>query len=511
VIGAGPGAAGGVPPIDVRGGTAGTAAVLEDLLRAGAILRGAARQVGEQGRVVLAVLTDPGFLLSAPRSVRTFRIAEAALREAGVGAHGVLPAAARLDALGLAVTGAAAAYRAADAASEMVARGLPWAAGHLAGYVGGGLVRLAAPALPGFLAAPVAVRALPATAGPGPPRAETSGCARPVPMPIGAASRLAARHVGAVQVVAAAIPGALDGLVAAGLVSPSGPVRDVAAFAGSLGLLGVFTPWLHEDGRLRLSLAQRPVPARPPSGLADLASRIAALEASVPGANCAASPAIVARLRVDQVTGPGGGRAWVVEIPGIGDWSPRPGVTPLDLTAAVHSMAGRSTAAGRAVSAALHAAGARPGEPVLLAGHSEGGLLAAAIAADPSARAEFRITHVVAFGSPTSGFRRPHTVEVLAIEHTDDVVPRLDGAPDPDGRRWITVSRSASGDPPEPGAAGDPLVAAHGMHAYRRTAAAVDASAAPSIAAWRAGAAAFFARPGARGITTEFLAARSGA
>jgi hypothetical protein len=32
---------------------------------------------------VLGVLADPGFLLSAPRSVRTFCIAEAALREAG--------------------------------------------------------------------------------------------------------------------------------------------------------------------------------------------------------------------------------------------------------------------------------------------------------------------------------------------------------------------------------------------------------------------------------------------
>jgi alpha-beta hydrolase superfamily lysophospholipase len=91
---------------------------------------------------------------------------------------------------------------------------------------------------------------------------------------------------------------------------------------------------------------------------------------------------------VEQVTGPGGGRAWVVEIPGIGDWSPRPGVTPLDLTAAVHSMAGRPTAAGRAVSAALRAAGARAGDPVLLAGHSEGGLVAAAVAADPLAGAD---------------------------------------------------------------------------------------------------------------------------
>jgi pimeloyl-ACP methyl ester carboxylesterase len=172
-------------------------------------------------------------------------------------------------------------------------------------------------------------------------------------------------------------------------------------------------------------------------------------------------------------------------------------------------MAGQSTAAGAAVVAALLAAGARPDEPVLLAGHSEGGLVAAAVAADPSARAELHITHVVTFGSPTSGFRPPTGVSVLAIEHTDDVVPRLDGAGDPDGRRWIAVSRSAFGDAAGPGATGDPLVAAHGMLAYRRTAAAVDASTDPSIAAWRAGATAFFARPGAGGLSVRFLATRS--
>jgi hypothetical protein len=167
-----------VPPIDVRGGIAGTAAVLDDLLRAGAILRSAARQVGEQGRIVLAVLADAGFLLSAPRSARTFCIAESALREAGAGPHGALAGAARMDALGLAVTATAATYRAADAASVVVARGLPWAAGYLAGYVGGGLVRLAAPALSGFLAEPVLAKALLVTAGPGPPGAESDGCVR---------------------------------------------------------------------------------------------------------------------------------------------------------------------------------------------------------------------------------------------------------------------------------------------------------------------------------------------
>ena len=97
-------------------------------------------------------------------------------------------------------------------------------------------------------------------------------------------------------------------------------------------------------------------------------------------------------------------RAWVVEIPGTQDWWPLPGPNPFDLTGDVASLAGRATAAGEVVATALAAAGARTGEPVLLAGHSLGGMVAAGLAADPSFRSRFTVTHVL-----TAGHRSPTT------------------------------------------------------------------------------------------------------
>jgi hypothetical protein len=252
------------------------------------------------------------------------------------------------------------------------------------------------------------------------------------------------------------------------------------------------------------------VDARAPAGLADLAARIATLQPDGAGRACApGGSAREARLRVERIQAAGGRRAWVVEIPGIRAWSPRAGPQPLDLTGAVHAMAGRPTAASQAVRAALRSAGARPGEPVLLAGHSEGGMVAALTAADPAARREFDITHVVTFGAPISESDLPDGVQVLAVEHTDDVVPRLDGVADPDRPTWVTVSRDAGADPRPLRGSRDPLAAAHGLAGYTRTAAAVDVSGDPSIRAWRDSAAAFFPGPGARVRSMEVLAERT--
>jgi pimeloyl-ACP methyl ester carboxylesterase len=190
-----------------------------------------------------------------------------------------------------------------------------------------------------------------------------------------------------------------------------------------------------------------------------------------------------------------GRRAWAVEIPGTQDWSPIPGQDPFDLTADVSSMAGRPSAAERTVTGALDLAGARPDEPVLLAGHSLGGMLAAGLAADPAFRARFRVTHVVTAGSPIAGYAVPPTVRVLSLEHADDVVPALDGASNPDRPGWVTVRRTVL-----PAAlAADPILT-HGVEAYRATAAIVDASDDPSLVAWRAGLAPFLRRPGATAV-----------
>jgi hypothetical protein len=242
--------------------------------------------------------------------------------------------------------------------------------------------------------------------------------------------------------------------------------------------------------------------------VAGIAAGLAELEQAPPGPTPASSgcrtaaeahPA--ARVRLERITGPGGRRAWLVEIPGIESWSARPGPDPLDLTGAVHLLAGEQTAAAGAVVAAMRVAGVRSGEPVMLAGHSEGGMVAAALTANPSVRAAFDITHVVAFGAPISAVRVPPGVQVLSVQHTDDLVPRLDGAADPDRPEWVTVSRQW-------GRGQDPF-AAHRAGAYAVTGGLIDASADPGVQAWRRGARTFLVPPGGRVEVVDVVVARA--
>jgi hypothetical protein len=92
----------------------------------------------------------------------------------------------------------------------------------------------------------------------------------------------------------------------------------------------------------------------------------------------------------------------------------------------------------------------------------------------------------------------PGDIPVLSLEHTEDPVPVLDGTRNVDRGSWVTVTAEAAGLPRHPaGGPAEPVVA-HRLELYRRTAAAVDGSADPSLVAWREGLAPFLAGPGVR-------------
>ena len=119
---------------------------------------------------------------------------------------------------------------------------------------------------------------------------------------------------------------------------------------------------------------------------------------------------------------------------------------------------------------AMHDAGIRPDDPVLLAGHSQGGMEAAAILSHGS---DFDVTNVVTAGSPTAqvpGF--PPGTHVLCLENHGDVVPLLDGEENPDSPQQVTVHFD---DP------GTGIGDSHSLTHYTHGAAAVDASSNPSL------------------------------
>ena len=111
-----------------------------------------------------------------------------------------------------------------------------------------------------------------------------------------------------------------------------------------------------------------------------------------------------------------------------------------------------------------------------LFGHSQGGLVAARIAASGA----FDTQSLVTFGAPSGQVPIPESVTQIAVEHAEDLVPALGGAPvdGADGRDRLVVSRAVFDDaPPPPGEPG----AAHHMSEYAKTAALIDGSTDPRL------------------------------
>lgn len=168
------------------------------------------------------------------------------------------------------------------------------------------------------------------------------------------------------------------------------------------------------------------------------------------------------RVQVTAVpTGVPGEYTWIVEIPGTTQWDGTPNSDPSDLGANLRLMAGSETAIEQGVLAAIQAAAEEMGvdpsalaeQSVMLAGHSQGGIVATSIASNPDNG--LNITHVITGGSPVGNFDVPPGVQVLSIEHDQDPVPKLDGNPNPESSNRTTIHRdvSDSTDDGQPGQA----------------------------------------------------------
>ncbi|WP_380163879.1 hypothetical protein [Jannaschia sp. R86511] len=441
----------------VRGGAGGVSVQLDELDALAVALTDAS---GDCARLVAQVVrwaADPSLLADASGDPWALaRVAE------GVAAatSALCLAGGRLATVAAGVAASAAAYRAGEAAVGALARGVP---------------------------AVLAARA----------RATVAVAAAQGPLPL-AATGLAA--VGGLVLVGAGAaggaPGPLD-LLVRGLPAGLG-VPDVAGLALVVSRAGTATGLLAETP-VRVTDLPAAGCTAPAGGVADLLRRgqsVAAWREPGPGGHDTLPPGaprpVRGQVRIDRVQGADGAVAWVVHVPGTQEWDGDGHGSPMDLAANVALVGGAPTGVADGVARALVEAGARPDEPVAVVGHSQGGMTAVALAADPGLRRVARITHVVTAGSPLPGRTLPPGVQVLALEHRDDLVPRLDGRRHPDRTDQVTVTAPAPGGPWHRDA-----VPAHSSSAYVVTAERVDASRHPSLVAYRAGLAPFLDRTGA--------------
>lgn len=235
----------------------------------------------------------------------------------------------------------------------------------------------------------------------------------------------------------------------------------------------------------------------PPDGIEDLMLRTDRLSPTGPD-----GPSRIAIERVDHDDGT---TAWVVELPGTQDWVPDGDTNLLNVTADAQLMAGGTSALTDAVEEAMRQAGIPPGDPVMLVGHSLGGIAAMSLVSRPAFTSRYNVRAVVTAGSPVAGFKPPASTTVLSLEHPSDTVPSLDGADNPDRPNWITVRRElADSSDPADRLADNDVLERHHLPAYARTGAAVDASGDPSLRAWRADTEMFFSTTEGTSTRTVF-------
>ncbi|MFE6968485.1 hypothetical protein [Isoptericola sp. NPDC057653] len=228
-------------------------------------------------------------------------------------------------------------------------------------------------------------------------------------------------------------------------------------------------------------LAGPPLPwAGAPSGtVAEALARLGDLYpqgSGIVGRRAAGAPE--GTLAVERVTHTDGTTSWTVLIPGT---QPLLSTTnPFDGTTDLRLMAHEGADVSEAVERALDEAGAADDEPVVLVGHSLGGIAATALAASPSFRAKHPVGGVVTAGSPTATFATPAGVPVLHLENDEEAVSALDGRSavhNPASVDRVTVARRLldSADPADRTASGVATLA-HALPTHLRTLAAVERS-----------------------------------
>lgn len=417
-----------LPPIEgVVGGSHGISAGWAQLLALAAECEAAAARCTERAGLGVRVMADADVLASGVLAPVTFAAAEAQVLDATTGRDGLTMRAAELLVDALAVRACEAAYELSDDAARMLAEALDHAIGRL--------LPLAA-----LAAVPVMVHSAPLIAAgvAAMPPAQRAALARHTAERLG---QLVHDHPDLVQHLVNGGGGLIDPFVPGpvGLLDPDdGPIGQ-ATTSDAARLLALLAG--HPLGQRVTRVTDDPVRRlRRPGSLGEVLDTLddtAALDQPPDGEG---RHRLNGAIRVQQL-GEGDDVRHIVYLPGTDDMGPIP-----DGDDQARDMLGNYQLIGRLDSAyvrgvveAMRDAGAASG-PVMVVGHSQGGMVAAALAADPQVRAEFDIRQVVTAGSPTAQVPDlPASTHALHLENRGDVVPLLDGEPNPDQPHRVTV------------------------------------------------------------------------
>lgn len=169
--------------------------------------------------------------------------------------------------------------------------------------------------------------------------------------------------------------------------------------------------------------------------------------------------------------GEGAARRWLASVPGTDHMTPDSTANPADLETNIREVLNVPSAMRVGLVEALHDAMAAAGVPraqwsserVLICGHSQGGMVATALASADPDQVGVRVVGVLTLGTPSRRLRLRPDATMLAVAHDQDVVPSTDGTPQRAPDQRVTVGRRLVR--PRQG----PLYYAHASSTYTET------------------------------------------
>jgi hypothetical protein len=405
--------------------------------------------LAESSALRTLVAAADGWVADVPADLHSVPRYGGRLADSAAAASGELSHAARLaQQFAGALDQSADSYDVADGAALAMLRALSGGAGYLLGLSAPILLALAAGSLP-VMAAEVQLAALAARVGGGDPEA-TAEVARLL------------RDPTFVMALRAAVSSVDDAMMGAARLPPL-----LAALLGESGL-----SWFDVAGAATVviglapggALAETPISVRaaksgtapPPAGFADIARRIPPNPEGAP------------QIRIERYEGDDGESKWMVYFAGTIDPGVVPAGEPWDDTSNVRAMAGGNAGSVRAALEAMQLAGIQAGDEVVLAGYSQGGIVASAVAQT----GRYDVSTVVSYGAPVGGHPVPEGTSAVSIEHVDDIIPALGGLPldtAHGGSDRVVVRGPSGADDDDPS-----MLAAHDIANYTDTASRLD-------------------------------------